>query len=394
MWRTLVERFDSEMKFNLAILMASLTLTSFASEDAPKPPIFTNPAGFVVHRGVNLSHWLSQDFGWTPKSKFLTEDDIQFIAASGYDYVRIPIDEVEMWSADGKPSKENFGRLTDCLDWCAKSKLRAIVDLHILKAHHFNADNGEGKITLWTDPAAQENFIKLWLDISARVKSYPVSRVAYELMNEPVANDPEDWNRLIAKATQAIRAVERDRVLVIGPNRWQTPDNFPVLKVPAHDPNILLSFHTYAPLLFTHHLADWTSFKDFTAPVHYPGRVAAASDIARAMSATNAGPAGPYEEGGQVWDKQKILELLKPAIAKSRELKLPVMCGEFGCLPHVDRTERLRYYRDIISAFEENGIAWCNWEYKGDFGIFQFDFKTKQSGKPDQGLIDALMLKP
>ncbi|MFO1478351.1 MAG: cellulase family glycosylhydrolase [Verrucomicrobiota bacterium] len=382
------------MKSILTLLLASITMTSLAADDSSKPPIFTNPAGFMVHRGVNLSHWLSQDFGWEPKSTFLTEKDIQFIADAGYDFVRIPIDEPELWSADGTPSKENFERLRDCLDWCAKYRLRAIVDLHILRAHHFNADNGEGKMTLWTDPAAQENFLKLWRDISDRVKSYPISQVAYELMNEPVAPDPEDWNQLIARATQSIRERERDRVIVIGPNRWQTPDNFPVLKVPAHDPNILLSFHTYAPLLFTHHLADWTSFKDFTAPVHYPGRVASAADISKAMSSTNAGPAGPYEEGSMVWDKKKLAELVAPAVAKSRQLKLPVMCGEFGCLATVDRQQRLQYYRDIVSVFEAGGIAWCNWEYKGDFGVYEFDVKSKKSGKPDQGLIDALMLKP
>jgi endoglucanase len=59
----------------------------------------------------------------------------------------------------------------------------------------------------------------------------------------------------------------------------------------------------------------------------------------------------------------------------------------------VDRAERLKYYDDLISAFEENGIAWCNWEYKGDFGILTFDFKKKVSLAPDTGLIDVLMRK-
>ena len=85
---------------------------------------------------------------------------------------------------------ESFAYLTRCLDWCAKHNLRAVVDLHILKAHHFNVENEGGKITLWTDPAAQDNFIKLWVEISGRLKKYPVDRVAYELMNEPVAAGP------------------------------------------------------------------------------------------------------------------------------------------------------------------------------------------------------------
>ena len=368
-----------------------LTVTSASSQ-----LVTTTPAGFQIHRGVNLSHWLSQNFGWSPKATFITEKDIAFIRSIGYDHVRIPIDEAEMWTTDGRPIEESFGYLTNCLDWCAKYKLRAIVDLHILRAHYFNAGNEGLKITLWSDPAAQENFIKLWRQLSARLKKYPVDQVAYELMNEPVAPDPEDWNRLIAKAVQAIRRLEPNRVLVIGANRWQTPNNVPLLKVPPNDRNIILSLHTYAPLFFTHHLADWTAFKDYTGPVHYPGRVADGRDLDHWVSAsTNASAAsGEVAEAREVFNRQKFQEILQPAMDKARELKLPLYCGEFGCLPHVDRAERMRYYSDIISVFEENQIAWCNWEYKGDFGLYRFDFQKHLVLEPDQGFIDVLLRKP
>jgi endoglucanase len=358
-------------------------------------PAAATPAGFELKRGVNLSHWLSQNFGWSPMDSFITEKDIRFIAGVGYDHVRIPIDEAEMWDAAGKPSEESFAHLTRCLDWCARHDLRAVVDLHILKSHHFNAENEGGKITLWADSAVQDDFIRLWVQLSGRLKQYPVSRVAYELMNEPVAPDPEDWNKLIARAVKAIRRLEPHRVLVIGANRWQTPDNFPFLKVPTNDPNIILSCHTYAPLLFTHHLADWTSFKNFTGPVHYPGRTIAEADYPKLKLAdTNSTDlAQRMEEARQTFDKTKLAEILQPAIGKAKELKLPLYCGEFGCLPHVARADRLKYYDDIVSVFEENGIAWCNWEYKGDFGILTFDFEKKVSLSPDTGLIDVLMRK-
>jgi endoglucanase len=307
--------------------------------------------------------------------------------------VRIPIDEPEMWLPDGKPSGESFAYLTRCLDWCAKHNLRAVVDLHVLKAHHFNAENEGGKITLWTDPAAQDNFIKLWVEISGRLKKYPANKVAYELMNEPVAPDPEDWNRLIAKAVKAIRQLEPTRVLIIGPNRWQTPENSPFLKIPPNDPNLILSLHTYSPLFFTHHLADWMAFKDFKGPVHYPGRVVAEADFPKGLDPNNAELQFQLAEARQVFNKQKLAELLLPALQKAKELKLPLYCGEFGCLPHVERADRLKYYEDIVSVFEENNIGWCNWEYKGDFGILTFDFDRKVSLAPDTGLIKVLMRK-
>jgi endoglucanase len=352
-----------------------------------------NPSGFEIKRGVNLSHWLSQNFGWSPKSTFITERDIKFIDSIGYDHVRIPIDEIEMWNNDGTPLDESFTYLTDCLDWCAKYNLRAIVDLHILRAHHFNAENEGGKITLWTDSVAQNNFIKLWNDISGYLKKYPVSMVAYELMNEAVAPDHEDWNRLIGKAVKAIRKLEPDRVLIIGSNKWQQAEFFPFLKVPENDKNIILSLHTYSPINFTHYLADWVPFKTYRGKVHYPGQIVTDADYKKYVDTNNAAYVQSMTNSTKVYNKKILSDELLPAIQKAKELNLQLYCGEFGCLPHGDRTDRLKYYDDIVSAFEENNIAWCNWEYKGDFGIYTFDFENKVSLAPDVEMIRVLMQK-
>ena len=161
------------------------------------------------------------------RDTFITRYDIQRIAAFGFDHVRIPIDEKEMWDESGRPIDSSFTYLKSCLDWCADAGLKAVVDLHILRSHHFNAANNEGKITLWSDSAAQDNFIKLWIDISSYLKGYPVSMVAYELMNEPVADNPEDWNKLIEKAAARIRVLEPGRTFIIGSNMWQIAPDFP-----------------------------------------------------------------------------------------------------------------------------------------------------------------------
>ena len=144
-----------------------------------------------------------------------------------------------------------------------------------------------------------------------------------------------------------------------------------------------MSLHTYAPLFFTHHTADWLPFKDYTGPVHYPGLPVAAADLAKYLASTNHADAlGAVAEARVVWNKQKLLSMLEPAIKRAKELNLPLYCGEFGCLPHVERADRLKYYEDIVSVFEENNIGWCNWEYKGDFGILTFDFDRKVSLAP------------
>jgi len=352
-----------------------------------------NPSGFVIHRGTNLSHWLSQDFGWFPRESFITEGDFRYIARAGFDHVRLPIDEKEMWNEDGQPNEPAFALLLQAIGWSRTHGLRVIVDLHTVRTHHFNAANEGGTNTLWSDPGARKRFLDLWRELSARLRHLPVDAVAYEIMNEPVADDHEDWNQLIADTLAVLRPSEPDRVIVLGSNRWQIPSTLPYLKVPAGDRNIILSTHTYSPLLFTHYGAGWTPLKSYTGPVNYPGPVIGEADYSLLMSGGNniTDLAGNARDD---WNAARIALELEPAIRRARELDLQLYCGEFGCLPTVPRADRLAYYRDIVDVFEANGMAWANWEYKGDFGIFEWHGgKQLFTGAPDVELLDALLPK-
>ncbi len=177
-----------------------------------------NPSGFVILRGINLSHWLSQDFGWAPREEFLKPEDLAELGRLGFDHVRLPIDEKELWHPDGKPNEAEFDRLLRGIGWCRDAGLRVVVDLHTVRSHHFNAVNEGGVNTLWTDDIAQSRFLGLWRELSARLKHLPISDVAYEFLNEPVADDSEDWNRLVGRAHALLRELEPDRVLLVGSN--------------------------------------------------------------------------------------------------------------------------------------------------------------------------------
>jgi len=362
-------------------------LPLLASAAAP-----TNPSGFVIHRGTNLSHWLSQDFGWTSRDAWITEKDIQFIAKQGFDHVRLPIDEKELWLPDNSPNKPEFARMIQGIEWCRKAGLRVIIDLHVLKSHHFNAANEGGPAnTLWTDPVAQEHLLSLWRELSANLSHFPVDSVAYEILNEPVADDPEDWNRLLAKCYKTLRDLEPSRVLIIGANRWQMPQNLPLLKVPQGDKNIILSFHTYLPMLFTHYKADWVPTKVYTGPVHYPGLVVDKATFAKLTKSYDKSLLDQIGNAAEAWNPARMRKEYEPAIRCARELGLQLYCGEYGCLPTVPRKDRLAYYRDIISVFDREGIAWANWEYKGDFGVYKWLGLPRLCGAPDSQLLKVMV---
>jgi endoglucanase len=379
-----------------ACALALLTFTAAARAADPAPVAQpANPSGFVIHRGTNLSHWLSQAQDFAVRKDFITANDIQFIARSGFDHVRLPIDEKELWTEDGKPVEDSFTLLRNAIDWCHANHLRVIVDLHTVRAHNFNAANDGTVNTLWTDPKAQAHFLDLWAQLSRRLHDYPDDLVAYEIMNEPTAENPEDWNRLVAISFKQIRATEPNRVIVIGADMWQIPQMLPKLKVPAGDKNIILSFHTYSPMALTHHEANWISepLKSYTGPVNYPGKVLPDAEykklVAKIPGKTALGVLASNEE----WNAARIRQEIEPAVKRAHELGLQLYCGEFGCLPSVPRAARMAYYRDIVGVFASEGVAYANWEYKGDFGILEWH-KTGERifiGAPDMEFIDILM---
>ncbi|MBN2371104.1 MAG: cellulase family glycosylhydrolase [Vicinamibacteria bacterium] len=378
---------------NLLCILSILLATAVVSAQEPAPRYTPNPSGFAIHRGTNLSHWLSQDFGWAPRDTWITEKDIQFIAGQGFDHVRLPVDEKELWLEDGSSNKPEMARMVRAIEWCRGAGLRVIVDLHVLKSHHFNAANEGGRNTLWTDPAAQEHLLSLWRELSASLRRFPVDSVAYEILNEPVADDPEDWNKLLARCYTTLRGLEPKRVIVVGANRWQMPQNLPLLKAPEGDKNLILSFHTYVPLLFTHYKADWVPIKTYTGPVRYPGPIVDKATFAELTRTYDAGLLDQIGNAAEAWNADRLRKEFEPAIRTTRKHGLQLYCGEFGCLPTVPRADRLAYYRDIISVFEAEDVAYANWEYKGDFGIYEWLGLPKLCGAPDSELIRILVPK-
>jgi endoglucanase len=261
------------MKLQLLFILFMLTLVSCGPKNSTELEDDNHAdESFKIQRGTNIAHWLSQSGKrGEERAAFFTQKDIAFIDSAGFDHIRLPVDEEQLWDASGKRNEDAFSLLKNCLTWCSDAGLRVVLDLHILRSHHFNEDEKP----LWTDPLEQDKLIALWKDLSSAVREWPNAMVAYEFMNEPVADDADEWNRLLSRVRDSIRAWEPERTLVIGSNRWQSANTFDQLKVPAGDKNILLSFHFYEPFHLTHYQASWTDLKDFQGEVHYPGQIVA-----------------------------------------------------------------------------------------------------------------------
>ena len=277
--------------------------------------------GFEIKRGVNVSHWLSQSQArGQARANHIKEQDMIRIKELGFDHIRLPIDEVQFWDEQGNRLDEAWQLLTNALDWAVKHNLRVIVDLHTLRSHSFVLQEGQ-KNALYEDPAELQKLIDMWTQLSAEIKRFPVSMVAYEFMNEPVADDPEQWNQVVEKVHAALRKLEPDRKLVIGSNRWQSVGTFKDLRIPAGDKNIILSFHYYNPMFVTHYRASWTDVGRYTGTVNYPGQLISQADYEQANPQIQK--IIRDNEGLTVWNRERIKNDMADAIKLAQDLGLP-----------------------------------------------------------------------
>lgn len=372
-------RLATALTLGLGAFLASINAT--AKELLPQKVA----TGFTLGHGVNISHWLSQRGDHQPaKADFFTREDILFLKEQGFDHVRLPIEESIMWQEDGTRNPHAFQMLDTAIEWANEADLTVIVDLHIVNSHHFNASNDGGKNTLFSDPASQDHLVSLWDDLSSFLEKWNNDFLAYEILNEAVADNHEDWNKLLAKCIPAIRKLEPERPLIIGSNRWQQAETMPFLKIPFNDPNIILSYHFYAPFPFTHYQASWVGgYGDYDGPINYPGLITDQETLtslpegpAKSMLADNLGP----------HTKETLREEMQPAINFARQHNMPLYCGEWGSLKTVDREDMLQWYRDMSEILREEGVQSAIWDYKGGFNIV-----NGKTGKPDHELIDTIL---
>lgn len=336
------------------------------------------PNGFNIRTGVNLGLWLSSsEKRGQEREQFVRQSDFDTIAFIGFDHIRLPIDEVQFWDERMEKQPEAFKLMHNAINWAIENKLRIIVNLHIIRSHHFFKSESN---TLWKDSLEQDKLIDLWKQLSAELKKYPNEYVAYELLNEPVAENHDDWNKLLGRLVNSIREIEKERTLVIGSNRFQGVETFPALKVPEGDKNIILTFHYYRPNALTFYKTPWSDLKDYNGKVYYPGEVVPEGELVNYSN--------EYKEKIKwaigYYDKNTIQNDINSAIEVARGLKLPLYCGEYGVYPTAPKDAAMRWYQDLTDIFRENNIAFCHWNYNADFPI------VDDNSNPLHPLVDIL----
>jgi endoglucanase len=255
------------------------------------------------------------------------------IRDGGFDGIRLPV----RWSAHalaGPPYTIDpafLSRIDEVLDQASARDLAVILNIH-----HFDELNA--------DPAGQrDRFLALWSQIAAHYAARP-SGIVFELLNEPGLPLTSGWNALLADAIAAIRPTNPARIIVVGPALFNIHPALPALVLPD-DPNLLVTFHYYFPLQFTHQGAGWVPGSDAWLGTTWGSEANRAAVVADFDSVT-------------AW-----------AAANDRKILL----GEFGAIDLVDLASRTAYIDFVRQQAELRGWPWAHWQFVSNFPVYDLD---------------------
>jgi endoglucanase len=268
--------------FFLVLLLVTLILTPICESSADQARVnamihqsgtrLVDGNGKAVNlRGVNLEGWIQWEglffgasmftSGSTVKEKlaklvgaqqeelfergiydnFITERDISKIAELGFNCVRLPVTASAL---EGSQNPIGWELMDHALGWCDKYGVYAIIDLH-------SAPGGQSKMPtcehqndsdlLWNSEESRKRTVALWKAIAQRYRHRKIV-AGYDLLNEPVAKNPQQLLDIYRRIISAIREVDPDHVVILEGDKLAS--DFSMFDRTLCD-NQVYSFHMY-----------------------------------------------------------------------------------------------------------------------------------------------------
>ncbi len=331
-------------------------------------------------KGVNFGGWYSQcDNSEERYNNFITEKDFETVAAWGADHVRIPVDYNLVETKEGEYKENGFARIETAINYCKKNNLNMILDLH--KTFGYSFDEGEKESGFFENEKYQERFYRLWEQFAERFGKYK-DMLAFELLNEVTDESLSDiWNDISNKCIKRIRAIVPDIKILVGGYWNNSAMSVKDLAMP-YDENIVYTFHSYDPTIFTHQGAYWIKEMPLDFRTEYPHTFNEYRKISN--ETLNKGDAsfdyfselennilkyGEYDMDKPL-DYEFFERLFMEAIQTAEERNVPLYCGEYGVIDRADTESTVKWYKEINKVFRKYNIGRCAWNFREkDFGL-------------------------
>ncbi len=318
-----------------------------------------------LKRGMNFGDAMDApnegDWGWT-----ISASDFQAVHAAGFDHVRVPMRISS--HADVKPPYVIEKRFLHRMDWAVDQALSNDLGI-IVDMHHY--------LPMMQAPKVHaERLVGLWRQIATHYRGMPRA-VVYEVLNEPTDKlTAEVWNPILARVVAAIRAIDPDRLIIVEGAHWASAKDLrDTLQVPEGDPNLIASFHMYAPMYFTHQGFSWmepwyqTRGVTFPGPPPVPVSPVAAADARpeghEFFQRYNSEPAETNPGGPAA-----IIEQMEMAEAFAKRTGMRIYLGEFGAGVNGDVASRGRWVRTARMEAEKRGFGWGYWDFCRNFAAY------------------------
>ena len=314
---------------------------------APIPESSSTRAAFAhLGPGINFGNMLEapSEGAW---GSHVRDEYPAIVWQAGFRHVRLPV----RWSAHA--TRDAQARIDPAFMQRVHGVVTRLLDegfTVVLNMHHYRQLDGDrlddGELAVDAD-VVRLRFLAMWRQIATHFAGRP-PRLWFELYNEPHGQlSAAAWNELASRALRTVREANPDRIVVIGPVRWNSADALEQLELPA-DAQLVATVHDYQPFNFTHQQAPW------------------------------AGPKVASLSGVRCCDAEQRRQLARPLEIGQRwaaKHDVPMWLGEFGAYagppasPN-DIASRAEYTRLVREAAEERGLAWAYWELDSGFGVY------------------------
>jgi endoglucanase len=281
----------------------------------------------TLKRGVNI---VGYDPIWTdPAQARFQPRHMQAIKDGGFDHVRMNLQAFAHMDKDGQLSPAWFKTLDTLVDAGLKAGLQVILDEH-------NFEDCAKDL-----PGCRTKLQAFWRQVSQHYKGAPAG-VVFEILNEPNGAMNDAWNDVLAENLAIIRATNPTRRVVIGPRMWNSMGELDNLKLPANDRNIVVTFHYYTPMEFTHQGASWTPQFVNLSGVTW----------------------------GTAFDRDRLKKDFAQVATWAERNKRPILLGEFGALEKAGSLYRVLWTDAVARSAEAKGFGWSYWQFDSDFVLW------------------------
>ncbi len=213
--------------------------------------------------GALAGHPHEGDWGDGP----LTDKVFDEVAAAGFTAVRLPVrfSGYQETTAPYTIDPEFLDRVEWAVDGLTSRGLTVII------TNFFSVGAGGTPDTelLFTNPSSRhDRFLAIWEQLAPLFADRD-GRVVFEILNEPHDALDAVWNGYQQEALDVIRETNPTRPVILTGPSWSDASRLDDIALPD-DPNIIVTFHHYFPMTFTHQGVTFIEPR-FPTGVEWPG---------------------------------------------------------------------------------------------------------------------------